>query len=342
LFSRYSEDVLALVTPTSYQELAPAALRHLGQRWIGSGNQVENESYFGLPLLAALCWLWRRYRRRAPAVAAAAVFGGVAIVITWGQRLHVAGREPLSWLPLPYSAIRSLPAINGVLATRFAALAYLAAGVVLGIGLDRLHSERLRWRSSPLSARGRSWACGGLAVVALVPLLPAPPYATTPAPVPAFFRTRALVEQIPAGSVVLPYPEAEPLALPFDVRSMLWQAEAAMRFRMIGVYGPVPVPLDSPPAPRQRLLAPLQMQLLEEWAYYGAPQAAPPPAPGPAELTALRVFLATYRVSTILVQRVGAHPDVLVDYLRLALGARPVEEGGITAWFGVPGLLAAR
>jgi hypothetical protein len=93
---------------------------------------------------------------------------------------------------------------------------------------------------SAVAADGRLGRYGGavvsglVAVVVLLPLLPAWPYASTPAAVPSWFTGAA--RSLPAGSAALIYPVASST----NDSSMLWQAMAQMDFRMPGGFAVIP------------------------------------------------------------------------------------------------------
>lgn len=110
----------------------------------------------------------------------------------------------------------------------------LAAAVLVALFLDHALRER-RVRGAP--------AAGAVAalVVALVPLVPAVPYRSSTVVRTRFF-TSAAAREIPAGSVALiaPFQTMPP------VEPMLWQAEAAFRFRMPQGYVIVPGPGGTP------------------------------------------------------------------------------------------------
>jgi hypothetical protein len=70
-----------------------------------------------------------------------------------------------------------------------------------------------------------------LAGACLLPLVPNWPYMEVPANVPIFFTSTA-VDQVPPGSLALTYP----YPLTAVDAPMVWQADTAMRFRMLGGY----------------------------------------------------------------------------------------------------------
>ena len=216
--SPYAADLLGTVVPTIHQVLGTDATLTWG------GNDSENGSYLGLPLLVVLAVL--AWRLRAVAVVRfAAVLGVVAWGLSLGERLHVAGTE--TGVPLPYAVVAHLPVLHNMAAVRFSLYVVLCAALVLAVGLDRLH------------AAGRLRAAVAVPVAALcaLPLLPDWPYSYEPARTPAYF-TGAAVERVPAGSLALTYPVPRfPQSAP-----MLWQAQAGYRYRSVGGYVITPEP----------------------------------------------------------------------------------------------------
>ena len=115
---------------------------------------------------------------------------------------------------------------------RFSVYTFLFAALVLGVAVERLRKWPLwpnHWTGLPVSAV--------VSAVVLVPLIPALPYQEITVDTPSFFTTAA-VDVVPQSSVAVVYPATTP----YDADSMLWQASAAMRFKMPGVYALVPVP----------------------------------------------------------------------------------------------------
>ncbi|MEX2289317.1 MAG: hypothetical protein WD794_03210 [Mycobacteriales bacterium] len=210
--SPYAADLLGIVVPTVHQLLGTDATLTWG------GNDSENGSYLGLPLLVVLVSLaWRL--RSVAVVRFAAVLGVVAWVLSLGERLHVAG-TPTS-VPMPYAVVAHLPVLHNMAAVRFSLYVVLCAALVLAVGLDRLH------------ASGRLRPAVTLPVVALcvLPLLPDWPYSYQRADPPAYFTTGA-VKRVPEGSLALTYPVPRfPQSAP-----MLWQVQAGYRYRSVGGY----------------------------------------------------------------------------------------------------------
>jgi hypothetical protein len=210
--SPYAADLLGIVVPTVHQVLGTDATLTWG------GNDSENGSYLGLPLLLVLGLLAWRYRR-VPVVRFAAVLGVVAWGLSLGERLHVAGTETA--VPLPYAVVAHLPVLHNMAAVRFSLYVVLCAALVLAVGLDRLHA----------SGRLRPALALPVALVCVLPLVPDWPYSYERTDTPAYFTGEA-VERVPEGSLALTYPVPRfPSSAP-----MLWQAQAGYRYRSVGGY----------------------------------------------------------------------------------------------------------
>lgn len=210
--SPYAADLLGTVVPTVHQVLGTDATTGWG------GNDSENGSYLGLPLLVVLALLVWRFRAVA-VVRFAAALGVVAWVLSLGERLHVGGQE--TEVPLPYALVAYLPVLHNMAAVRFSLYVVLCAALVLAVGLDRLHS----------AGRLRPAVALPVALLCAVPLLPDWPYAYERADTPAYF-TAGAVERVPEGSLALTYPVPRfPTSAP-----MLWQAQAGYRYRSVGGY----------------------------------------------------------------------------------------------------------
>ena len=158
-----------------------------------------------------------------------------AYVLSLGSPLLVGNHNTA--FHMPAGILHHLPLIDGAVLARFSVFVFLFAALVLGVAMERLR----RWPRWPNQAVGLPVAvlvCGA----ALIPLLPALPYPEIAVDTPSFFTTDA-VDSVPQSSVAVVYPPTTPL----DADSTLWQASAAMRFKMPGGYVMVPVPGNGPP-----------------------------------------------------------------------------------------------
>jgi hypothetical protein len=71
----------------------------------------------------------------------------------------------------------------------------------------------------------------------------------------------------------------------------------------------------------------------------------PSPIPAPrldsSTLADIRSFLRRYTVGTVAVEPIGRNPQLVLRYLRAALGRPPRLEGGLDLWFDADGLSGA-
>jgi hypothetical protein len=155
------------------------------------GNMAEQGLYLGLPLLLLLTVVVGAGRRRA-LVRISAVAGLIALVLSLGPLLHVAGHV-VGWLP--DVALFKLPLLWAAMPARFALYVTLAAAVLVAVGLAG--ARRSRW------PRLGGWAA---AVVSVAVLAPAPVAARWWRPVPAAVTSDALARAVSPGSTVISLP----------------------------------------------------------------------------------------------------------------------------------------
>lgn len=258
----YVSDALSFFIPTRLFLLAPQRALAVSDRF--SGNVVEINSYVGVILALLLAFIavrfWRLLEVRL------ATLGAVLIaILSMGITIHYAGdasRYPVFTLGLAFPllqrflpgrlmlyltflgwlALSRLPVLVNILPSRLMLYFYLLAGLLLAVLLNDLAARAPRVR----------WFGRALVALALIPLLPALPYPSTPEPIPAFF-TDGAASKIAPGSValVIPYAAGQ------NAHAMLWQAAAGMPFRMPEGYAFIPdLPpngerLDPPPSATQ-------------------------------------------------------------------------------------------
>ena len=300
--SPYAADLLGTVVPTVHQALGTDATITWG------GNDSENGSYLGAPLLVLLLVLAWRFRSVA-VVRLAAVLGAVAWVLSLGERLHVAGSE--TQVPLPYALVAQLPVLHNMAAVRFSLYVVLCAALVLAVGLDRLHAE----------GRLRAAVAVPLAVLCALPLVPDWPYSYERARTPAWFTSDA-VERVPEGSLALTYPVPRfPQSAP-----MLWQAQAGYRYRSVGGYLITPEPDGSGTFTGG----------VTAWErVVGQAPAGRLGAVAPQVRAALLLEMEQLGAASVLVADV-AGADAVVRVVTDVLGRGPDEvRGGVSAWYDV-------
>jgi hypothetical protein len=149
----------------------------------------------------------------------------VAEVLSLGGSLRVAGHP--TPVKLPFLVVWRVPLLGSLVPARFTLYVGLAAVLALAAA-----SDSWTWpRTMPKRVGAVLLGLG-----AVVPLVPAWPYAYVPTTVPAWFTSADGVRALPAGSVLETFPVARhrygsPTSSPVD-----WQAFARFRYRTTGGY----------------------------------------------------------------------------------------------------------
>jgi hypothetical protein len=232
----FKNDLGAFVKPSSLLVVHSASSAAFAAAF--QGGPPEYLAYLGWPMLALLALAAVVFWPRLPVRVAAVVFGVLA-ACSLGGTLLLNGHD-YGWLKLPWYWVQTLPVAGSVLANRFSILADGAAAALFAFGVDaawRTFRDPVagtgndRGRGRLPSAPGR-WAVGLIAVLAVLPLVPAPlPAASVPG-VPAGWTAAYRALALPAGASVLivPVPTAtftEPLR---------WQAATGVPSSLVGGY----------------------------------------------------------------------------------------------------------
>jgi hypothetical protein len=191
-----------------------------------STGPAEYNTFFGWPLVLLFAGLALWLRREAIAVAcalAAIVMAALSlgpIIVINRQRTSFEG---------PYQMIKGLPVIDGALPLRFALAAIPVIAVLLVLGL-----EKARRSSHPAIF----WGVPLVAVLALLPVVPAQLPTRDRPPVPAFYAEGHWRQCASDGDVIVPVP----LATPQQPEPMRYAADQRAAFGMpegffIGPYG---------------------------------------------------------------------------------------------------------
>ena len=207
----FSADLLNLAVPTRLTAVAPDWARRIAVTF--HGNDAENGAYLGLPLLAIVAWFaWQRWRDATARLLL--VLLALAVVAELGPYLRVRGA---TYAPLPWKPLVDRPLLNDVLPVRFSLYAALAAAVIAAL-----------WAAGSAPA----WARIGLAAAAIAATAPAlgHGYWHGEPHRPAFFARGLDRVCLPAKAVLLALP------YPSQNEAMLWQAEAAFRFRLADAW----------------------------------------------------------------------------------------------------------
>jgi hypothetical protein len=293
---RYVSDLLNIVLPTGTQALAPQWSLDVSARY--SGNAAEWAGYLGIPLLVALAWTatsqWRN-----PTVRFWTWLGVAAVVLSLGPSLHVAGHD--TGVPLPWRAADGVPLVNDILPSRLMLYADLAAAVLLAMFVRALPAFGAR--------RALLMALLTLSALSLAPASLDVTHANTP----EFFTSRA-VETVREDSVAL----VAPIPSAFDSDAMLWQAEAGMRFRMLGGYfvGADPLGRDG-------------SALLD--AVTAIETGGPAPPLDATSRQRMLTELQSRGVATVIVGPMPRH-DAEIAFLTALLGSPPTSTGGVELW----------
>jgi len=311
--SLYRGNLLAPVIPDSSMYFRVDRFVPLADTF--SGNTSENGLYLGIPLVLLLIAGAIILHRR-PVMKIAVVVTAVAFVLALGSRLTV-GRYVWTAVPLPGAVLTRIPLLDSTIAARYSLYVMLGAGLMLALILEALRDRIRGGLGGGLGGRWRAvatgGACGVLACLALVPLVPAWPYAARVTQVPRYFSSRA-VKAIPSGSVAVTYP----FGTAADATPMLWQIAAGLRFKTPGGRFILP-----PSAPTPVELAFTQLA------------AGQRPAMTLAARCGLRAELRSWHVRAVLVQPGGAHPAQVMPFFEWLFGRPPdARSGGISAWYG--------
>ncbi len=315
-FQYYYSDLVAPLLPTSVMQFGTAHMKQVADK-IG-GNLSENGTYLGLPLIVLVLAAAAFIRRRVVWIAAGMAV--IAFILSLGGYFHVGLARYATLgnnIPLPGEVLFHIPKLNDSFPVRYALFVDLFVSVVLAVTLEALHR----------AGAGRAALSVALpavvAVVVLLPLLPAWPYpAQGPTGVPRYF-TSGDVKAVPAGSVALVYP----VPVNTNDAAQLWQAQSGYRFQEVGGYFVVPAPKGAPSG--SQFFEPTTVtndltQLANGKAL----------ARTPALRAALTGQLRSWGVSDVLVQPVGADPAGFFTWL---IGRPPdAHRGGMLEWYGWP------
>lgn len=197
-------------------------------------NIVERGAYLGAPTLLIVCWFGFAGRRTASARFLIVAFLAASIA-SLGSWLTVDGHRLIA---LPWIHLAARPLFENVAPVRLSAFAALAAAVIVSI-----------WSASQVTRLWIRALVGGLAVLAVAPNPFWHEWANSPK-LPAMFTSGLYRSCLERGENVM--------ALPFGGAgdSMLWQADSAFWFHLVGGYvSPTAPPEFQSPHPIQQIAA---------------------------------------------------------------------------------------
>ena len=308
---RGASDLLAFVTPSRVSAIAPEVAIRLGDQFAGT-----KETYLGIPLLILVAVVFAR--RRSPVVRIGFAMLAVCMVLSLGSRLRVGGL--VSPVPLPWSAVESLPVLWHMVPARLALFTALFAGLLLAVAVEDL------WRGGGWRRRVLAVAAPALVLAFLAPSAPLPsrPVAATPP-----FFTSSAVAALPRDGValVVPFPQTGRAN-----QAMVWQAQAGMWFKMPGGYflGPGPdgaTLRGAPPTTTARTLAHIQ-------------RGGRPPDLTPALRRRIAADFARWKVGSVVLGPMP-HRQVMAGFLTDVLGRPPDRVAGVELWTGATVAAAA-
>jgi hypothetical protein len=316
--SIYATNLAGYVIPApETTELSTSWTVHSALAWFGHLGFSEANAYLGLPLillvLVTVVWL-----RHSPLIQIAAVTTLVMAVLSLGTELHVAGRTYDIWLP--WRVLHALPLVSSLQSNRLAMFVDLGVATIVAEALRRTIAMV---RGIGARRIGAVFALVGIGL-ALVPLLPTLHYPDYVPKIPAFFTTHD-VDAIPSGSTVLlvPFPRGSR----GDDADMIWQAEADLRFKIVG--GGIYVPgADGKGATFGGPATSLTVVLgLTE--HHGSA-----PAQTSRLLLAERRNLVSWKVDDVVIGPMQ-NEEKAVSVMDRVLGERSVVVGGVHLWTGI-------
>ena len=280
------------------------------------GARVEDLTYLGWPLIGVLviaaAVFWRDLRVRAAAV----TWVVLELYALGGGNLPVGGGFRWPGRLLPWHWLQGLPGLAQVLPWRFSLLADGAAAAVLAFSLDRARA------AVPQAGGWRGWprgALAGVALLAVLPLVPLPYQAASVLQVPAGWQATFTSLRLPPDAPVL----AVPFPYGFEPEVLRWQADTGQPGSMIGGYflGPSPTGqgvfffgVRSPQTDVAGYLAKL-------W------QGQHPPSPSDAEL---RAVIGSWRTAAIVA--VTSQQSSVARVLTRLFGRPTFHIGKVLSW----------
>lgn len=213
--NNFSSALLSFVVPDRL--MAVGGTHFLStSRWFAAGL-IEGGAYLGLPLLAMAALAVRRGWAR-PGTRVALFAGLIAAVCSLGGYLQL--KRPTT-IPMPWWPATHMPVLGLMIPSRFVLFTALAVAVLA---------------SSWLAASRHRLPAWGLAALSVAVLWPAVGggYWRDTKPLPALFTQARYRHALGHHDIALVVP-AGPRGY-----SMLWQAEAGLRFRMASGYLPPP------------------------------------------------------------------------------------------------------
>ena len=342
----YATNLAGYIIPAPVTtELSTSWTVHSAIAWFGHLGFSEANAYLGAPLillvLVTVVWL-----RRSPLIQIAAITTLVMAVLSLGTQLHVAGRTYDIWLP--WRLLHTLPLFSSLQSNRLAMFVDLGVATVVAEalrrtlavvrasprpyahnageadpGLPKFGVPKIGVSSFDARRTGAVLALVGIGL-ALVPLLPNLHYPDYSPRIPTFFTTHD-VDSIPNGSTVLlvPFPRGSR----GDDADMIWQAEADLRFKIVG--GGIYVPGAGGKGTTFGGPATSLTVVLGLTEHHGSA-----PAQTSRLLLAERRNLASWKVDEVVMGPMQNEEKAII-LMNQVLGETSVAMGGVHLWTGI-------
>ena len=207
----FSGDLLNFLIPTDTNLLGAFGFARAITGTFGA-DIYENVAYIGIPLLIAI-ETYRRATWRTSAGRFLIAILALTIVASLGPALRVAGRPGF---PMPWAIVRRLPVISIALPVRSMMYAFLILGVMIAM------------RFATSTARRLTKCVAAAVILASIAPNPHASFWVSRLDIPAFFTDRTYANELEPREIVLPLP------FPHTGKSMYWQAQSDMYFRMAG------------------------------------------------------------------------------------------------------------
>jgi hypothetical protein len=214
----FKNDLAGFVQPSSFMLLHTASGAAFADAF--QGKPPEYLAYLGWPMLIVIAIVTVRFWRVLPVRAAAVTFAVLAVFSLGGTLL--AGGVEHAGIKLPWYWLQTLPLTGAVIPDRFSIVADGAAAAAFAFGFD---AARRQWPKA-------SQIVAGLAVIAIIPLVPAPLPAGTASSVPAGWSTTIAALRLPANAHVL----IVPIPVSTFTEPLRWQADTGQPASVVGGY----------------------------------------------------------------------------------------------------------
>ena len=336
----FKNDLSSFVVPSSYLLFhtggsAAAALRY-------QGHLPEYLGYLGWPLIIVLLLAaiacWRRLPARAAAVACA-----VLSVFSLGGTLLFGGHEHPA-IKLPWYWLEGLPLLNAALPDRFSLVADGAGVALLAFAVDAARPGFAAFAARRMPRLAVGWRPAAVvlsgAVLAILPIVPAPLPAADVAPLPPGWSAAFAELRLPPSASVL----VVPVPMSTFTEPLRWQADTGQPGSLVGGYFIGPAwngrsYIDGNGTPP----AALYLNAIWTFSQEGLPKALagglPPNAhKGSAGYVPVKVVTDTKMREQIKAWRVSAVVAVaklnsrLGQYLTGLLGPPAIVAGDVLAW----------